>query len=437
MGRLSRFAASAAVAAVLLLGVRGTVAAFDGFGAGEVTSTYGVGIEFVVELEGAVPDRLELLLRTPGSDSSFVAQATVSGQTGTYTWDTASTHLTPNTPVTFQWRAIDGGEPLLSKENTIRYEDDRPGLDWQSASLGEATVHWYGDHEDQALRFGEVTAIGVEQGEELLGTELAGPVDVFVYDSQEDFFGALGPGAREWTGAAAYSEIRTIFMWLGGGSSGYLEQAMIHEVTHIVFHDATTNPFHEPARWLNEGIATWSETRSDDGERQVVEAEAAGDGLFSFEAISEQFPIGERGAVLSYAQGTSMVQLIVDRYGESAIAGITAALRDGASDAESLEAGTGAPADQLYADFFADFGAETPEPVTAEPIPPSSVGRPDPGEVDQGGVDPGQPGGTPAPAEPSDDGSSDVLVLVAIAAGLGVAGAAAFGVARRAARTRP
>jgi hypothetical protein len=261
-------------------------------------------------------------------------------------------------------------------------------------------------------------------------------VDVFVYDSQEDFFGALGPGAREWTGAAAYSEIRTIFMWLGGGSPSYLEQAMIHEVTHVVFHDATTNSFHEPARWLNEGIATWSETRSDEGERQVVEAEASGAGLFSFAAISEQFPIGERGAVLSYAQGTSMVQLIVDRYGESAIAEIAAALRGGSSDDEALEAGTGVPADQLYADFFAHFGAEVPEPITAEPIPPSSVGRPDPGEVDPGGVDPDPPGGTPAPAEPESE-SSDVVAIVALVAGLGVAGVAAVGMTRRGARRRP
>ena len=170
MGRLSRSVASAAVAAVLLLGVRGTVAAFDGFGAGEVTSTYGVGIEFVVELEGAVPDRLELLVRTPGSDTSFVAQATISGQTGDlhvgHRERAPDAQHAGDVPVAGDRRR--GGDP--QQENTIRYEDDRPGLDWQSASLGEATVHWYGDHEAEALRFGEVTAIGVEQGEELLGT---------------------------------------------------------------------------------------------------------------------------------------------------------------------------------------------------------------------------------------------------------------------------
>ena len=39
-------------------------------------------------------------------------------------------------------------------------------------------MHWYGDAEAQARRFGELAAVGVEQAEELLGTELAGPVDV-------------------------------------------------------------------------------------------------------------------------------------------------------------------------------------------------------------------------------------------------------------------
>ena len=159
----------------------------------------------------------------------------------------------------------------------------------------------------EARRFGELTAVGVAQAEELLGTELAGPVDVFVYDSREDFFGALGPGAREWTGAAAYSELRTIFMWLGGGSPAYLEVAMVHEVTHVVFYDATDNPFHEPARWLNEGIATWSESGDAGEQRGIVEFEAGGGGLFSFEAISEQFPIGESEGQLSYAQGTTMI----------------------------------------------------------------------------------------------------------------------------------
>ncbi len=413
------------------------VAGFDGFGEASATSSYTDGIEFSVELLGAVPERLELLIRTPGDDGWFVVPVEASGDQARYVWNTGVDHLTPNTTVTYRWRAADGTSTIESPEATILHDDDRAGLDWQEAQLGEATVHWYGDAEGQAIRFGELTAEGVARSEELLGTSLAGPVDVFVYATREDFFGALGPGAREWTGAAAFSELRTIFMWLEGGSPAYLERAMVHEVAHIVFHDATDNAYHEPARWLNEGIATWSELGSADEERPIVELEARGGGLFSFDAITEQFPIGERGGRLSYAQGATMTDLIVRDHGEEALARLAAAYRDGASDAEALEAATGAPVEELYAAYFDEFGVDQPQPIEPDPIPPSDVDRPEVGNVDEGGVDPAagpeEPEVEPAPAEADGDDDS-MIVLVALGVAALAAVALAIGVARRAAR---
>lgn len=435
MGRLRRFclASALALAAALLGG--GVVAAFDGFGASSASSTYGDEISFSVTYTGSAPDRLELLIRMPGSESAFVVPVAAAAGRAHYTWDTSLDYVTPNTLMTFEWRARVGDQQIRSAPESIRYVDDRPGLEWRQARLGDATVHWYGGAEQQARRFGELTAFGVQQAEELLGTTLAGPVDVFVYSSEDDFFGALGPGAREWTGAAAYSDIRTIFMWLGGGSAAYLEQAMVHEVTHIVFHDATRSAFGQPARWLNEGFATWAETLSDDGQREIVEAEARDGGLFAFDAISEQFPIGSRGAILSYAQGTSMVQLIVDRYGTDAIAAIMAAYRDGANDAEALEAGTGTQANQLYADFYDAFGSDVPMPVTPDPILPSNVERPAPGHMDPGGVDSdGNPSPAPVPVEPGGSGRTSLGFLPVLAVALALGVAAALAVLKRARR---
>ena len=437
MGLISLRLAAAALAAVVI-GLLGAAdaRAFDGFGETTSDSTYDVEIRFDVALEGDAPDRLELLLRTPGSESSFVIPVEPDGAAATYVWDTSVEHVTPNTLVTYQWRAVVGDELLLSPEESVRYVDDRDGLDWQQAQLGEATVHWYGDAEAQARRFGELTAVGVERGEDLLGTQLAGPVDVFVYDSREDFFGALGPGAREWTGAAAYPDLRTIFMWLEGGSPSYLEVAMVHEVTHIVFFDATDNAFHKPARWVNEGIATWSESEDAGEQRGIVEFEASGAGLFSFEAISAQFPIGERGGQLSYAQGTTMIDLIIDRYGREAIARMTAAYRDGASDDEALQAATDISADELYAAFYDEFGVEQPEPIEPMPIGPSTVDRPVAGPIDEGGVD-GAPAERPdaAPGErPADAAENALPLLVGLAGAAMAAVGMAIWLARRAAR---
>jgi hypothetical protein len=211
---------------------------------------------------------------------------------------------------------------------------------------------------------------------------------------------------------------------------------MVHEVTHIVFFDATDNPFHEPARWLNEGIATWSESGDAGEQRGIVEFEASGGGLFSFDAITAQFPIGERGGQLSYAQGTTMVDSIIDRYGREAIARIAAAYRDGASDVEALEAGTGVPSDELYAEFYAEFGVGAPEPIAPEPIGPSNVDRPTAGLIDEGGVE-GGPAVPPDPApgeRPDDDGDGSVPLLILLAvSGIAAVGGAVW-VARRAGR---
>ena len=440
MGRvIRRLLASLLVAGLLVAVGAGPVAAFDGFGDPTADSTYGQEIRFTIPLEGSAPDRVELLVRTTGSEETLVIPVEPRGTRAEHVWDTSADYVTPNTLITYRWRAIDGDRVILSDEGRLRHDDDRPGLDWQSLQLGETTVHWYGAGQAQAIRFGEVAAVGVQRAELLLGSELAAPVDVFVYGSRDEFFGALGPGVREWTGAATYPELRTIFMWNSpeAGSPEYLETAMIHEVTHVVFNDATDNPFHEPARWLNEGIATWSETESDAGELELVQAEAGSGGLFSFDAITEQFPIGDRGALLSYAEGTTMVDLIVERYGRDAIGRITAAYRDGASDAEALAAGTGVAADDLYAEYYESFGVSVPEPIEPEPIPASNVDRPDAGEIDPGGVDPGAeperpPEATPGEEEPAD--GSPILVIAVLAVALGAAAAAAVAVTRRADR---
>jgi hypothetical protein len=423
--------AAAALAVQLLLLPLGAALGFNGFGPTTGDATFGERMTFTVELPGGPPSRLELLMRFAGSEGTLVAPVKASGNRAEYIWDAADRYVVPNTTIAYRWRATDGGAVTLSPEQTLVYDDDRPGLDWQQATIGEATVHWYGSAGDQARHLGELTADGAARAEALLGHEMIAPVDIFVYDARDDFFGALGPGAREWFGAATFPELRTIFMWLGAGSSDYLETTMVHEVTHVVFGDATDNSYHEPAKWLNEGLATWSETRSAAAHRAMVASEAR-NGLFAFDAIAYDFPFGTRGSSLSYAMGTTMVGMIVETYGEGAIARIAREYRDGASDEEALAAATGVSVDKLYADYYASFGADAPQPIEPAPIRPSDVRKPG-GAVTQS--DAPAPTGLASPTEqPADVGLLLAAVAIAIVAIVGVATVVA---SRRVGRREP
>ncbi len=290
--------------------------------------------------------------------------------------------------------------------------------------MGNANVHWYGSSEERARRFGDLTGGAVSRAEKILGHALNGPVDIFVYVTRGDFFGALGPEAREWTGAATFPGIRTVFMWLGGGSSEYLDRALIHEVTHVVFFDATRNEFHAPPLWLNEGFAVWSERQDAETQAATVRSEVSS-GLISFGAMTDAFPIGTRGSSLSYAEGTTMVDRIMRTYGGSAMSGIAAAYRNGATDEEALRAGTGVAAAQLYSDYFRAFGAAEPKPVPAASIGPSIVHT---GASGGGGQATTGPNG--APAEPASTPGGVPVVGLVIAL-VGLIAVAAYVVRRR------
>ena len=373
MGAMRAFLIALGLVAATALVAPARIAAFSGFGPMSVSEQYGKAITFKVELAGGVPDRLDLLIGFGiEPDATFVAPVQASGSEASYVWDASTQYLTPNTPISYRWRATNGSVVTESAAGNLRYADNRSGLDWHSAQMGDATIHWYGSSQAIGQHFGDLTGGAVSRAEKLLGHSMDGPVDIFVYVSREEFFGALGPGAREWTGAATFPGIRTVFMWLGGGPSDYLDRALVHEVTHVVFYDATRNEYHAPPLWLNEGFAVWSERQNANTQTATVRSEVSS-GLISFSAMTDAFPIGTRGSSLSYAEGATMVDRLVHTYGAKAMSGITAAYRNGATDDEALRAGTGVPAAQLYADYFRSFGAAEPKPIPAASIGPTIV----------------------------------------------------------------
>jgi len=378
VGRLSRVTAPLLLGGLLggLLAVLVVAPAPSRAGAGfadlEADATFGVDMTFSASWTGAPPDRVELLLGFGGEERLVVPVELVSGQLD-YRRDLADGYVPPNTSVAYRWRAVIGARVMVSPERSLVYDDDRPGLDWREAQVGSATVHWYDANETIARRFGDLAGDAADAAADLLGHPLADPIDIFVYDAREDFQEAVGPGAREWIGAATYPHLRTVYMWLGAGSTAYLETTLGHEVTHVVFHDATANPFHEPATWLNEGVATWSELANADTERDLVSLEAhSPDGLMAFAALTDQFPIDARGASLAYAQGTTMVDLIIHDFGTDAMAAIAEAYRSGATDEDAILAGTGVSFEALRDEYFAAFGVSEPDPI--EPLP---LGRSD------------------------------------------------------------
>ena len=413
---------------------------FERFTSLEAEATFGEGVTFSVDLVGDAPAELELLLQFGRDEVVFVQRIEPDGQTAEFVWDTEEEYIAPNTRITYRWRASEpDGEPMLSRAETILYDDDRSTLDWEVLDVGQARVHWYGNEDAIAQRLGQRTSDAIGRSEELFGAELGEQVDIFLYRTREEFFGAIEPRAREWVGGEARAEIRTVYAWLGSGGESFLEELLFHEVAHMVFADATDNPYHEPARWVDEGLATLIEPDGIELERSVVEGAASDGRLVAFEAIAEQFPAGRAEAELAYAQSATLMHDIIDEYGPESIARMTAAYREGATEAEAVEAATDTPLDEVIGGWFARYGHEVPEPIAPEPLIPAEGGLPA-GVVDtpgpQASGDNGAPSnGSGSPRAPGDQAAPGWLLPVAIA-GI-VAALVLGGVALRRATARP
>ena len=253
---LSRLLAAALLAASALLpAVASPARAADiTFGTPEADVVYTEGITFSVPLTASVPpERVELRLSYPGSLGPFIEEVPA-GPSGdeslSYRLDlTGDGHLVPNSTIEATWAAFPagGGEPVLSKSMTVRYEDT--SKEWRTLKGDLVVVHWYDGSEAFARRALRIGDDAVKKTADLLGVTETEPIDFFIYGDEAAFRTALGPGTRENVGGQAHADIRTLFALIEPSAidDTWVRVVVPHELTHLVFDTAVRQPVPVPA----------------------------------------------------------------------------------------------------------------------------------------------------------------------------------------------
>jgi hypothetical protein len=314
---------------------------------------------------------------------------------GSWTATVTDTGFTaPNTVREYRFRAVDGDRSVDGPAGLFRLVDDR--FEWRSVKEGPMTLHWYTGDEVFARRALDVGLRAIDRAASLLGVSDVAPVDFFVYDSSESLYGALGPGTREHVGGQANPLIRTMVGVIRPEDvdSDWVDVLVAHELTHMVFADVTDNPYRQPPRWLNEGLAVYLAEGYGVGDRAQVADAAAGGHLTPLAAIAGLFPITYDSFSLAYAQSVSAVDFFIDTYGQNALVRLIGTYRDGVTDDEAFEAATGADFRTFDDAWLAAQGVERPEPLGPRPAPRAP-----------------QPSAWPASAWPADDPAATVPSL--------------------------
>jgi hypothetical protein len=433
-----RLAFVVAIVTLLPLGTATPAAAATGwaeFGTPTATSTFATGVTFSqpVTIDRELR-RVELLLGTAGAVGESVILVPPPDGTGAVTLSheldpVADGHIMPNTPLTARWRLVGADDPSdvdVGPEVRLTFEDDR--FDWRTEAGDLVRVHWYEGGDSFGAEALDIGEDAVREASELLQVTETDPVDFFVYADQEAFYDALGPGTRENVGGQANAEIRTMFALISPGeiNDAWVRIVIPHELAHLVFDTAASNPYHFPPRWLNEGLAVYLSQGYDASDRGAVERAAAGGTLIPLDGLTGQFPTSFERFSLAYAESVSAVEYLVRTHDEDALVSLIRSYAEGRTDDEAFTAALGQDMTAFGDAWLEDLGAAAPtkhgpQPAPAGPVPEAWTGEP-------GGSAPpaaatGQPaaspGATPASEGPATDLSSAALIAVVLIVAVG------------------
>ena len=259
-----------------------------------------------------------------------------------YTIDQQTSYFPPGTQLEYWWKFTDvDGDTLKTDVESYMHLDDR--YEFKSLSNERITLYWYRGADDFGQALFDRANEALDNLETVFGVALEKPVQAFIYNGAEELRRALGPGGNEWTGGVAYSDYGVIAMGVAPKNLQWGLRATTHELTHLVVHQATANPYGDIPRWLDEGLAVYNESPGflDMQFRPTLEAAIDDDSVMTLQTLSSSFPADAEAANLAYGQSGAVVQFTIDTYGSEAMKDLLEIFSEGAIYDDALEEALG------------------------------------------------------------------------------------------------
>ena len=300
----------------------------------EASNDFPKGIIFRLDFESAEPVqevRFRYAIAPDGSRAYGVPDCT--GVTSVQcTFDlksTPSNFLIPGVEITYSWEIKDqAGQTVETEPGRSMYQDDR--FQWRSLSEDGLTVWFYAGSEGDMRGLLSVGQDTLTRMGSLLGTEVAFPVKVFVYDSVEDLQPVLLSGQLPpQTGSVTLGEVvvsDTAVVAFDVSPSDILR----HELSHIVLRSAVKGPFSNLPAWLEEGVAVYGQSQPLADMKSALEAAIKSNRPLTIRSLSSA-SVGESDGNVSlfYGQSYSVVRFLIDEYGEEKFRDLLGAFREG------------------------------------------------------------------------------------------------------------
>lgn len=268
---------------------------------------------------------------SPESGSSITGEATLSTGLG-------GGYIPPGTEIIYSFEIRDAsGAVYRTPDQVAVYNDSR--FDWESLTSGPVTVLYYGaGSRERAQLILEAAEEALKRMAPVLGFKPMEPVRIVAFQGFRDLFDALpfrmqALQGRVQTEGMAFSDERVVLI---DGLDPSYRGITSHEIVHLEVAEVTGRAENRVPSWLNEGLAEYGNVEPS------LEYENA---LFRGIRLNQVLPLWllsySRGTgediIRAYGQGLSVVQHLVDNYGESKVAELMEEIQRSLDIDEALE----------------------------------------------------------------------------------------------------
>ncbi len=280
-------------------------------------------------------DRMEHARITSEVYIEFIPATSVAAD---WVWDMRKTGgLPPGSSVAYWWTLTDAeGSRVKTDISRVGIEDNR--YDWHSLTEGKVTLHWYKGDDYFSSELMAATQEALVRLAEDTGAELEKPVNIYIYASSQDLRGSM-IYPQEWTGGVAFTRYGIIAIGIAPNINelNWGRRVIAHELTHLVIHQMTFNPYSDLPTWLDEGLAMTSEGELGLTFTSVLHKAKAENQLISVQSLSSPFSAYAEESSLAYAQSYSLVEYLLDVYGRQKMFKLLNTFKQGSGYDEALD----------------------------------------------------------------------------------------------------
>ena len=445
---------------VALAAPTASLAASPTFGTPSVTADLGQPITFSSTIDGDDIAAVDVVVHLQGNPTSIILAAdaqindTYEAQDNINIGDSAicaclsEGQSQPNTKFDFAFR-VHASDGSISTGPVAQGVVEDARFQWQTLSSGQVNVHWYAGDQSFGQAAADVANDGINKASQLLGVTLDQPADVFVYDTEDAMRSAVSPD-RENVAGEAFPHLDTLYVLIPHDqqADAFAGTLIRHELTHLVLHRATDNPYHDVPHWLDEGVAVYLSEGYTDYWKSFVDPAVANKTLIPLQGLTSEFPSVQSEFYLAYGEAVAAVDYFIRTYGDDKFWSLVKSYANGVSDDDAFTAATGADFEAFNKAWFESLGLEPqnpvgPQPGAAGPLPsdwtggagaaPATIGPPvTPGPAasgiaaretaqprDTAGPDTGSPSGSNGSSSQGDFSATVLLVTFFIVLILG------------------